>query len=336
MELKINLKELLERDDKASNLEHAEQSAEKLGVLRAGNSGIMMEDGNFAGSCPRTTYLRLKGVDIPAPADRAVMFEFGRINETILIDKLKRTMGSTFVITGDDVNTVEWQTSSGRKVSGRPDIVVAQKDGKPLLVVEAKMCGSLSTVRDCRFGNKPKLAHICQAAHYGWRLDAPIKLVYIQSVDYATQMWPSNVKEYPKPGQAGSEQIDYTEKEIGAKGKKEIVMMPKRIKPGRTVYDVVIEEDGMVRYRLEGGKGAWSSTAVSIDAIVAFYEHVDAIESTQVLGPRPLSIDVKGDFLQWDNCSYCSCKPFCDSFETKLEVWFKNIKDANDRGELFS
>jgi hypothetical protein len=334
--MKINLKDLLERDDKASNLEHATESKKKLGDLRVGNSGIMMPDGNFAGSCQRRTFLRLKGVDIPAPADRAVMFEFGRINEVILIDKLKRALGATFTITGDDVNTVSWETRSGRAVTGRPDIVLAKSDGTPLLVIEAKMCGSLGTVRDCRFGNSPKLAHICQAAHYGWKLDVPIKLIYIQCVDYATQMWPSNVKEYPKPGQPGSEQIDYTEKEIGAKGKKEIVMMPKKIKPGRTVYDVVIEENGEVRYRLENGKGACTSTCVTIDGIVEFYEHVDSIESTQVLGPRPLSVDVKGNFLQWDNCNYCSCKPFCDEFETKIDIWFNKIKEANDKGELFS
>lgn len=334
--MKIDLKDLLERDDKATNLEHAEQSKDKAGILRVGNSGILMPDGNFAGSCPRRAYLRLKEIDIPAPADRAVMFEFGRINEVILIDKLRRAMGPTFDITGDDVNTVEWKTSTGRAVTGRPDIVVKTKDGKPVLVIEAKMCGSLGTVRDARFGNSPKLAHVCQAAHYGWLMDAPIKLIYVQSVDYATQMWPSNVKEYPKPGEPGSEQIAYTEKEIGAKGKKEIVQMPKKILPGRTVYDVVIDEDGSIKYRLEGAKGAYTKTCVHIDSIVQFYEHVDAIDKTKSLGSRPISIDIKGNFLNWDNCNYCSVKPFCDSFETKLERWLQEVKAENDKGLLFS
>lgn len=334
--MKLNLKETLERDDKAANLEASEKEKEKLGILRVGNSGVKFSDGNVAGQCPRKAYLRLNGVNIPAPPDRAVMFEFGKINETILIDKLKRTLGSTFNITGDDVNEVEWTTSSGRKITGRPDVVIRNAEGKPLLLLEAKLASSLSTVRDCRFGNKPKLAHVCQAAHYGWLLDVPIKLIYIQNVDFATQMWPTNVKEYPKPGQPGSEQIDYTEKEIGKKGEKQIVQMPKKIKPGRTIYDVEITETGSVRYRLEGSKKAWTETCVSIDSIVEFYEHIDSIESTGQLGPRPLDIDIAGDFLQWNNCDYCSVKPFCDSFETKPDIWFNKVKEANDRGELIS
>jgi hypothetical protein len=282
-------------------------------------------------------FLRLNGVNLPSPPDRAVMFEFGRINEVILIDKLKRTLGDAFDITGDDVNTVEWTTVAGRKVTGRPDIVIRKKDGTPVLMMEAKLASSLGTVRDCRFGNKPKLAHVCQAVHYGWLLDVPIKLVYIQNVDFATQMWPSNVKEYPKPGEPGSEQIDYTEKEIGAKGKKEIVQMPKKIKPGRTVYDIEIApEDGTVRYRLEGSKGAWKNTEVTIDEIVEFYEHVDTMRMDEALGPRPLAIDVNGDFLQWSNCNYCSIKPYCDNYETRTERWFNEVKAANERGELTS
>lgn len=335
--MKFSLMELLERSDKAKQLDHIEKEKDKKGILRAGNSGVRLEDGNYAGSCHRKAFLRMKGIDIPAKPDRAVMFAFGLVNEEILIRDLKSSLGESFDVTGDDFNTISWKTSSGQEVTGRPDIVIRKKDGTPVAVIEAKLASSLNTVRECRFANKPKLAHICQLAHYGWQLDVPMKLIYVQNVDFATKLWEGELKEYPKPGEPGSEQIEYTEKEFGSKAKntKYKAMIAKKVMPGRTVYDVVIEEDGRVRYRKEGSKGRWEDTCVHIDGIVSFYESFPNI-GTAGLGPRPLDLDVNGNFLQWKNCDYCGIKDFCDRYETKVETWLKKIEEANDKGEIFS
>lgn len=335
--MKLDILDILKRDDMQQQEESKTQNKEKAGQLRAGNAGILMEDGNFAGSCPRRAFLRLKELDVEVDENRLVMFEFGRQNETIVIDKLRRQLGDSVVVTGDDVNKIAWTTDSGRTVSGRPDIIISDKTGKPLLVLEMKMIASLWTAKDVVFNNSPKLAHIIQAAHYGYTVGAPIKLVYIQPVDFQTPMWGNTVEQFPKPGEPLSELIEYTEKDVsqgrGKDAKKTRVMMPKKLLPSRTVYDVVVEEDGSVKYRKEGAKGGYSKTCVKMQDIESFYNAVEAME-TGPLGPRPVALNADGGFGSYTPCDYCELKGLCDKYEKQPTVWLKEIAAAINNGTL--
>src|ERR1019366_10220570 len=61
----------------------------RKGVLRAGNTGLLMPDGRVVGKCARQTYLRLIGVDAEQQdASREMMFSAGRTNETSWLDLL--------------------------------------------------------------------------------------------------------------------------------------------------------------------------------------------------------------------------------------------------------
>jgi hypothetical protein len=320
--VKFNILDLLHRDDLQQQVEHAEGNKEKEGQLRAGNAGIMLPDGNLAGSCPRLAYLRLKGIDLPADEDRAVMFEFGRQNEVILIDKLKRQFKDSLVITGDDVNSINWKLPSGRTVSGRPDIVIADKSGKPLVVLEAKMICSLWTGKSVRLENAPKLPHLIQAAHYASKLACPCKLVYIQSVDFQIP-WGGAIK-WPEQGSPEGACIEYKVRDQkvgkGPTAKTQRVACAQKLLPGRKVYDVEMHE-GSIRYRDEQSSSFWTVTPITQEGIEGYYEHIDRMEAKGDLGPRPLALKGCGDFESYVPCDYCDLKAACDKYEGKPVLW---------------
>lgn len=335
--MKLDILDILRRDDLQQQEQTKADGAEKSEHLRAGNSGIMLPDGNIAGTCHRKAFLRLKGVDIEPDANRLIMFEFGRQNETIIIEKLKRVLGDTFTITGDDTNTIEWQLASGRTVSGRPDIIISSKNGEALLLLEMKMVSSLWTARDVVFGNSPKLGHVIQTTHYAGKKDCPAKVVYIQPVDFQTPMWSSTVDMFPKPGEKLSELVEYTEKEVSeGRGKgavKKLTKIPKKVLPSRTVYDLKLDSDGYVSYRNETSKSGWTDTPVSMDAIEKFYEYVDQME-VGGLGPRPLSLKACGDFENYTQCQYCELSGLCDRFEQMPDRWFEEVERSVRNGTL--
>ena len=333
--MKLELAKMFHRDDLQQAEAKKKEEKTKAGQLRAGNSGIFLEDGNMAGACPRKAYLRLNGIDIEPSDDRFIMFEFGRENETIIIDKLKRQIGNTFDVTGDDVNSFSWKLPSGRTVSGRPDVVISSKNGTALATLELKMVASLWTARDVVFNNSPKLAHIIQASHAMIKLGCPAKLVYIQPVDFQTPMWANTVEQFPQPGEPFSELIEYTEKEVsGGRGQaKKKVMMPKKVVPSRTVYDLEVDITGCIKYRREESKEAWTVTPVSQESIEAFYRFIDEMPSVG-LGPRPLSLKACGDFENYTQCQYCELAGICDRLEKQDQAWLDECKQAVAGGLL--
>ena len=167
----------------------------------------------------------------------------------------------------------------------------------------------------------------------------PGKLVYIQPVDYQTPMWGSTVDMFPKPGEPLCELVEYTEKEISeGRGKaavKKKVMMPKKVLPSRTAYDLQFNKDGFVSYRNELSKGAWTDTPVSMEGIEAFYSMVDSMGWADApLGPRPISLKSCGDFENYTMCQYCELSAHCDRLEKQPKAWFAEIQQAVKDGML--
>ena len=330
--MKLNILDILKRDDLQQQESTKVDNEKKAGQLRAGNSGLVLPDGNVTGACARKAFLRLQGVDLEAEENRLIMFEFGRKNEDIIIEKLKRQLGDTMVITGDDVNTISWKLTSGREVSGRPDVVLANKAGKPILLLEMKLISSMWTTRSVVFGNEPKMAHIIQATHYATKLGCPVKLVYVQAVDFQVPGW--GMDNLPAEGEVGSEHIEYTDKVDKKTNKK--IRVAKKLLPVRVVYDLEALPNGNVRYRKEDSKGFWTETPVNMDGIIKFYEVVDDMENSGNLGPRPICLKACGDFENYTLCQYCSICSFCDRLEKQPDKWYAEVQEAASKGLIKS
>lgn len=298
-------------DDKSK---HQETEQQKLGNLRAGDSGAMSRQGDVMGGCHRRAYVRTQlGIEVDPPSrDRLIMFELGKANETIWVDKLKRVWPGT--IKQEEETPIEWKTSNGKKVTGRPDIVLCDKDGKPMLGIEHKAACSLWTAREVSFELSPKTKHMLQAAHYAWQLKVPYRLVYTQYVDYAMPDFAR--KFFP---------TDDPRVSLNDKGQ------VKAILPHETIYEIEIGKKGEVFYRLESGYDIpWSAATFSTEDIERFYEFVSMMEEKKTLGPRPISVKPSGEKMAYKDCQYCPLQEICDKHENSWEKWNDEIKRRQD------
>ena len=337
MSTDIKLTELFRTARKMSRNKHAEGEVVKKGNLRAGSSGIFSPTGESAGHCLRKAHVRQLGLEVEEIAeDKLIMFDLGFASEDIVYDKLKRSLeGTGKVILREEEIPIEWLTTNGTKVTGRPDVVICEDveldaektDRIPRLGIELKSVHSLWTARDVLFGGKPKLANIIQAAHYMWKLDVPYKLVYtgysqLGQGMVGTDSWVSRM--FPKQGKPFSEYVDYnTEKGT-----------IKHIKQFEIVYDMRIE-NGVVEYKPEMSD-KWVATIVTIPDIERFFEKVSMIPSTGDLGPRPSPVDTLGKKAGYTDCDYCPLKATCDAHDKSgYNKWLEEVqkfsKDMKDK-----
>ncbi len=327
--IRTNIGERLAEGRQILRAKYKELDAAKLGVLRAGNSGIMSIDGEVAGSCHRVAHLRQLGIELDPPDDKQlVMFQLGVSNEQVVYDDLVQTSAPGEVILREEEIPIEWFTTNGTKVSGRPDMVICKSvsqevvtgklpeegtrfvkpaDGGglykyvvPILALELKSVASVWTTRSVLFEGDPKLAHLAQVAHYMWKLGTPGRLIYKQ---YANQAMPDFAHRYfPRQGATGSEYLEY-----GKDGK------PKCIRPFEIVYELEFTESGHLRFRREDQpEGVWCQTIVSKQDIERFYEYVSQMGSEQVLGQRPLTLGWDGEAKRYSNCDFCKLDSTCD------------------------
>lgn len=285
---------------------------EKRGILRAGNSGIQFTDGDFAASCPRIAHLRQLGIEVEIPDDSTlIMFQVGTANEQLVYDDLVHTSVPGEVILRETEIPIEWFTSNGTKVTGRPDMVICinkpdvEGTAKPVPVtgLELKSVASVWTTRSVLIEGEPKLAHLAQAGHYSWKLGRiPFKLIYKQ---YAIQSIPMfGMKYFPKEGQPGSEHCEYDPKG-----------QPKSVRPFEVVYDLefngtTLEGETMLRFRLEGTT-QWTDTVVTIESIERYYEFISRMPETGNLGTVPLTMNYLGEEKGYSNCNYCPLAKVC-------------------------
>lgn len=328
MNTPINILNMLAQAHTGEEADHAAGEVVKAGVLRAGNSGILLQDGRFAGSCPRVAHLRtlsLSAEDVGA--DRRIMFGGGKSNEDYWYYILGRTWGGP--ILREEEIPIEWFTENGTKVTGRPDIVLCSggpgvvsssertkglADGTigPQLGLELKMVSAFNTARTVLFkgGGQPKLAHLCQAAHYSWRLGIPFRLVYTSYVDYPIPAWGS--RDLPNPGTPGSEYLQYNDRG-----------QAKKIMPFVRVYELDWDGKEMLRYRKEGTE-KWTATIVGKAAVEGFYEAVASMGPGVSLPPRPETLDSHGKPEGFTLCAYCELNPTCG--ETDYEKWVGKVR----------
>lgn len=348
MTIRTDIAQRLQDGRKISRQKYQAEDQKRLGVLRAGNSGIVSVDGEVAASCHRITHLRQLGIEVEPPDESTlIMFQLGTANEQLVYDDLTPTMTEDEVILREEEIPIQWLTSNGTAVSGRPDLVICEpapltgqyldrEDGptlggrvKPVLLIELKSVASVWTSRSVMFDGEPKLAHLAQAAHYMWKLGVPGRIIYKQ---YAIQEIPNwtesqngkkvkgwGQKLFPRQGQPGSELIDYD------KG---------RIRPFEVVYELEFTDDGQLKYKREDLETDWTITIVSTTDIERFYELVSKMSTTKDLGPRPLTLSADGKGKRFTNCSYCPLNAICDSVDQTKKAdpgeqyvqWLESVK----------
>lgn len=339
---------------KRMQAEHEALEKTKLGTLRAGNAGIQLADGTFLGKCPRITYLRFKGIKVEDTDDnKEHMFAAGRGNEDIWLDKLKR--GWPGKILREEEIPTKWFTQNETAVTGRPDIILCDTEGRPEAGIELKLVSSVNTAKTVLFEGHPKLEHVIQAVHYSWQLNIPFEIWYTSTVNWHPTDWlkkslPNSLDpRFEEHAKSGNIEVGYYkniksktgnmyQKSISAeefakgphgKGPNEVQAGVKKILPFTVGYELKIT-DKSVYYRLAGSKNEWTKTQVSIDGIKAYYETISQMETTDTLPAAPVNLDIHGEKLPWDNALYCPLGDLCcgdKSGETSVKQWLVKVNE---------
>jgi hypothetical protein len=303
---------------------HIAKDKEKINTLRAGNSGILTAEGEFAGCCPHVAHLRQLGIESEVPtADKLIMFQMGIESENAVFQDLEANLSADQKLLREDETGIEWFTSNGTRVTGRPDgVVYKAKSGsdavpaelEPYYGIELKTVASFWTTREVLFEQEPKLTALIQATHYAWKLGIPYKLSY---KNYVNQTFPSWATKFvPKQGQPGSEHISYNDK-----GE------PKNVNPFEIVYECDIDEHGFMWYRLESDRNSWVKSIVNTKDIERFYEFVSRIQETKKLGDKLTTIGCTGKKKSYSHCDlYCPIHKHFSEFENDYDKWISEIR----------
>ena len=324
--MSIDINQLYDAGIKQMAEEHDVKEVGKLGILRAGNTGIVLSGGKVAGPCARQTLLRLEGMRYENIEDnKRLMFDAGLSNEDIWVKSLEAGIAATgkaLVIRREEEIPIKWETPSGLTVTGRPDIVVGRMDGeefKPLLGLELKLASSVWTARDTGVMLEPKLIHLMQSAHYSWKLDVPFQLWYTNRAEFAVGSgWEQRT--FPNQKDLLTDVLEFGQ----SNGKVTV----KKILLFRQGYELEWTGNGQLKYRplLSGNSLAWTFTPITKEGIVNYYEAVVAQRTEKKLAPRPLVLKADGSPGTYNACDYCPLKYLCDSSEKNYERWMSEVQ----------
>ena len=316
-----SMKELLIKGRDNLRVAHSEMDKAKAGRLRAGNSGILTEQGEFAGCCPHAAHLRELGIETETHTDdKLIMFQMGVLSETAVFGDLQAALPEGQTILQEEETPIKWETSNGTPVTGRPDGVVL-KDGVPYYGIELKTAASFWTTREVVFNQEPKFTALAQAAHYAWQLKVPYKLSYKNYVNQGFPGWAN--KFVPKQGEPGSEVVEYNDKGEA-----------KHVKPYEIVYELDSDEHGYVWYRLEGA-AIWTKSIIRLQDIERYYEFVSKIKETKQLGRKVITVGVTGQKKSYSHCNlYCPIHKHFSHLEEDYDLWLEKIKEAAAVGAL--
>lgn len=341
----INIQERLRLGRERKEKDRASEEVKKLGVLRAGMSGIMSgETGDIAGTCHRKTHLRSLGLELEQIEDhKKIMFELGFASEDITTEILEKSLLPHEILLREEEIPIKWQIDSVLdpdtglpvQISGRPDIVICTGhedesgtvlldtsitgdkflSATPKLGLELKSVHSMWTARDVLFNQQPKMNNLIQSAHYMWKLNVPYKLIYKSYSALGQSMNDWAAKLFPKQGEPLSQYVEYNDKG-GIKGLKQFEI----------VYDLKIDDRGRVCYKLEEAT-EWTRTIITTQDIERFYTYVSSMAADKQLGPRPMTIDAHGEKLNYKDCQYCPLLGTCDKYESMgYDIWLKEVK----------
>lgn len=347
----INISKLFVDGQKKQIASASEVEKTKQGKLRAGNSGMITEKGAIVGPCMSATYLRFQGVELMGldddgdsggAAGRELMFEAGRVNETLWVQVLSQSYDG--VILQESEIPTRWVTDSGVEVTGRPDIVLCDADKKPQLGLELKQISSFWTAYEVRFKNQPKYPHLLQAGHYSWQLGVPFEIWYTSRADFHSQAWIN--KHLPQPGEPGSEPVVYTYFMLDGEGgrkkvaREEYNLLPPKarqaepMKVGPFIRGFRIqfnEKTGKLGYKpCDTPNANWVETDITQHNIRSYYE---AIPLLTHVPPEAAVLKADGSKAGFKNSDYCSLQGLCCKYNQgrNIEEWHAEVKCAVDK-----
>ena len=324
--MRPNVKKLYENGQKALSEEHDKLEKEKLGVLRAGNSGCIEYDEHgdpvVIGKCHRLTFLRLLGIkpkETPKSKEhnQSLMFEVGYGNE----DSWEKNLDAAGVkYAREEECPILWKTDNGTLVSGRPDLIITDKEGKYELGLELKLTCSLWTCYEIALSERPKLSHLIQASHYMWQHNVPFEVWYTNRVNYAVPVSDNDKPHWMSKLFKKHSESPYVEtNDSGA---------VKNILPFLKGYEIKFSKEGVVSYRPTGSKD-WVESVVSTEGINNYFNYVSTMQERQTLGPRPLNLKADGSRESYSACAYCPLKSVCDKHEDKFGRWLNEVKKVS-------
>lgn len=329
--------------------EHKAQESTKVGTLRGGNTGCLVQTDfglKAIGACPRLALLRMLGMEVRDGEDKGQenskqhMWQNGHANEDGWADWLGRSWGAQGgVLLRETEVPTRWETRNGTPVTGRPDIVLADASGKLVLGLELKQASSMWTVRDI-LRDKPKTAHLCQAGHYSMALGSangaapgsaglPFDLLYRSSVNYhifgKEVAWVG--RHFPRYGQRHSDKCEYKLGEPQP-ATAETTYKNGKVKPGKPAKPAFQEifrvlpfvhgfntrwADGTLEVKPSDlGDDAWEPSLITEEGIREYFESAANALTTDVLPPEPVAMDHTGQALGWRACTYCPLQAVCD------------------------
>lgn len=298
--------------------EHALAEVAKRGSFRGGSVGLLTEDGDLYGKCPRVAYLRSIGLEEPVDDNTREAFEAGYANETICLDLLGRGLARQHpdleVVTGETIAT-SYKLPDGTTVSCRPDAMVRVREtGAPVAGYEFKLAVSMWTAVAVHFDRRPRSDHLTQAAHYSLQHgNVPFVLWYSCRSEFHLSTAPKWLTSKFPPGV-----YDVEYKDDG--------VTPLKIRPFNRMYDLTWTPDGRLQYWTDG-LDTPVPTEITADSIERYYQRVAEIRDTLQLGPRPgdRAVDGSKSYLP---CTYCDLKPTCDAHEKNGAVWLDHARLA--------
>lgn len=294
-----------------------EQSSDrdiKAGRLRAGNSGIVDEHGNVAGSCLMAAHIRELGYVVEEVTnDKLIMFSMGHLSEIQKTREITHALTPGQVLRAEEECAIEWRTSNGTVVSGRPDLAIYGEDGRAVEGFELKSIASVYTTSEVLFEATPKLAHLCQAGHYMWQHQIPWTLIYTNYVNQQIPDWKARQLP-PLP-----EELKYAV-EFRKDGKL------KQVVPFDVSYSLRFDSEGYVEFSLAGSE-RWTRSIVRWQDIQRFFEVASTIKETGNLGPRVHTMDALGHELSYSQCGmYCSAHKQFGQYEGDYGAWLAAVR----------
>ena len=334
--MSIRLTELLSKALEVEQLDAKARELTKVGNLRAGNAGVILPDGTPAGSCPRIAHLRSLGLDPKGEISESTltMWESGIVNETYWVDKLRRIWVGPILC--EDEIAVSYETPTGVRLTGRPDIVLCHDvagTAVPVLGLELKSISSIWTLEKVSLGRNvsPKLEHLAQAGLYSWQLGRihnlpgplPYRLIYSAHVNYAGPDWMGTMlrQNYDPTGIVGQHPLV----ELDSSGKF------KNTRPHHMVYELAWDmsedkSDGVLKFRRENAD-TYTESPVTWSGIDQYYGMAGDMASHKELPPRPVVMKGDGRKGNFSLCDprYCTLSEIC-STKKNYKEWIKEVR----------
>lgn len=318
----LTAKDLYLKGREIEQADHQEAEKGKLGNLRGGSTGCLTSHGEVYGTCHRKALARLKGHQAQIEEISFAWFDAGYANEDAWEQKLQKSvaaLGPGYELKSEEECPVTWEIN-GRKVTGRPDLMVF-KDGKPEMGLELKVVCAVKSAVSIYCEDKPKVDNILQAAHYSMIHGCPFTLVYSWRSRARVPGWAERYKDklnmyYEKT---------FTNSKTGRSFTKREYAIDPFIKEFLIGFD-----DDVIYYVTEDGTRV--DTPFTAQGIRDYYALVDSLEKEKKLYTRLTQRDMKGDLLPYDPCQWCPFIDACDQFENDYDAWLDKVQLICEEG----